>query len=112
MPEICDYVCFFCLDVEAFSLGEGEFDKAYEFLIGPLDLAPVNKAVREEAEGSGTYSDNDVVDYDGGIAPDYGVADDGDDDGNSEVESDANDGLEEENEGKDNESDGNGSNEE
>lgn len=63
MPTICDYACFFCLDVEAFDPGEGEFDAEDEFMIGPINPRPVKKAAVEEDEGTGSDSDNHVVEW-------------------------------------------------
>lgn len=64
---------------------------ADEFLIGPLNSWTPNKAAAEEVDGNGTDSDNDVVDYDGGVDADGSESEEekeGGDDGVGIYESD------------------------
>lgn len=70
MPAICDYVCFFCLDVETPVEEEEEFDSHDEFLIWPLNSGNAMAEDAQEDEGSADYSENDVRDYDGGLDDD------------------------------------------
>lgn len=48
MAAICDYVCFFCLDVEPRVEEDEEFDSQDEFFIGPINpRRPVGRKSRK-----------------------------------------------------------------
>lgn len=92
MPAICDYVCFFCLDVEAHveEAEEEEFNSHDEFLIWPLNSGNAMAKDAQEDEGSTDDSENDVRDYDGGLDDDA----DGDESETGQEDEDGDEGEE------------------
>lgn len=74
-PDICRYVCFFCLHQEEKPAGEADWDSEDEFLVGLLNIPLLCKASDEPDEGSQTdspngsieVSDDDISDDDVGV---------------------------------------------
>lgn len=65
-PAICEYVCYFCLDVEAAFEEEEEFDSRDQCVVGPLYSGDGFKVDAVKDEVSDDDSENEVCGYVGG----------------------------------------------
>lgn len=73
MAAICDYVCFFCLDVEPRVEEDEEFDSHDEFFIGPINPRKASGEEVQGGEGCAEECENVERQNDGGSEDDADV---------------------------------------
>lgn len=70
MAAICDYVCFFCLDVEPRVQEDEDFDSHDEFLIGAINPTKVSGEEGQGGEGGAEERENGEAQNAGGSEDD------------------------------------------